>query len=248
MKVKKKDINRLFTFLYEQEKSEDIDDETAFNNVVEKVLKNLESRVNRAENLISMEFDKWENIEDEILKAERLEKLVEVAYKQYNGNPELMEMFYEKQLKANGISKGNFNKYTKKLEKEVSLVPYEHGQGLEIPEWEIVEGVLYKCIPYMLDGEYAYKRVEVTTTVPEISRVFKNVDTNLSELEITYKDKRGIFRKEVLTDISTRKGILDALKGRDFDADERNIVDVMVYLNYLDVELGSNVEIEHITE
>lgn len=243
-----KDINRLFSFLYEQEKANGSDDETAFSNTIDMVLTNLQSRIEKAENLIDIEFSKWESIEDEILKAEGLERLIEVVYKQYSGNPEMLSLFYEKQLKPLKIGKGNFDKYIKKFEKEVNLVPYKHGQGLEIPEWEVIDGILYKCIPFMEGGEYDYRRVEVTRTVPEISKILVNVNTNLSEIEITYKDKRGKFRREVLTDISTRKGILDSLRGKDFDASEKNIVDVMDYLNYIDVELGEEAEIENITE
>ena len=96
------------------------------------VLTNLQSRIEKAENLIDIEFSKWESIEDEILKAEGLERLIEVVYKQYSGNPEMLSLFYEKQLKPLKIGKGNFDKYIKKFEKEVNLVPYKHGQGLEM--------------------------------------------------------------------------------------------------------------------
>lgn len=329
-----KDVNRIFTFLYEQEKNNlnsltylddetnlndeiDSSDETVFNNVARMIMRDLKRRIEKAENLIIMEFNEWKelgkddlesikndknnleelikgkkkeikdiekkvkksgeaqeelleeltsdlvsleeeflevdekyrNIESEVneQKGSKLQSLLQLAYSQYKGNAQLLELF-KKDLMAQGITSKVYESMMKNIIKDTSLVTSQRGQGLETPEWEVIDGVLCKNVFDIRDGEF--KPVVVTTTVPVIDSVLVSKDGK-EEVLIKFTDSFGV-EKEVIVgrrDLLSPHNIINSPLGEEgFKVTHKNASDIVDYLQYLESQHINLIKLRKIVE
>jgi|GEM_PF-6118327 len=242
---KTKDLNGLFDKMWEQEKEniDIIEWEAAYERLLRDIKAVLDSKISQAKNLIEIKFEEWKEIEDETERLDKLSDVITLAYQQYDGNPALLEKF-GKALKEFKITSKVFNEFVKQTKKTIGDKNKKY--YVEHSEWEVIDNILYRTV---LDRQsQLWIQKEICTTPPSIEKILRNTQSNLSETQISFTDKRGRFRFEVISDSNTKKGLLDALKGTEFDINEGNAAHLMDYIRYLDIQLGANAEESNLVE
>lgn len=183
---------------------------------------------------------------DDIEKAKQTKEFIKFIYEFNQGNTDIINVFRDKLKKDAKINFGRFDEIIEEIEEELALNFQEAIENNTIPEWKIIGRILYKNVydPKISD----FKPKKVTRTIPKITKILKDIENETYKIEISYIGVRGNHETVVLDSIATKKSILEALEKKDFDVNESNIIDVMNYLRYINLELGQTTEIENITE
>jgi len=197
-----------------------------------------------ASGLLELEFEAWKKIPNDFKRIEAFQKLVATAYKMFNGDSGMLELF-SKQLKEFNIKGTYFKEVLDKVKKEVvlekpissadesnSLAVSNFGQ--EWVDWEVIDGVLYRNIPEFKEDGSGFVQEVISITAPKIDCTFKNIITKKNEVQISFIDKYG-KHTEIITErknIAQKSKIIDTLTDESFDIVDSTSADIVNYLKW----------------
>lgn len=248
-----KDVNGWFVSLVNKKYKECNDKEQAFKDTIKEARKYIDKLLLQSENLVTKNFNEWNEIENESERIVAFEELLRIACRQYDNNEGLIDNL-KKEVKKYGISAKYFDETKKIVKKQVAeeikfqskienqLVLSQNGTS-NFEEWEVIEGILYKNVP-VFNGYIDYQQVEVTRTVPNIKSALTD-STGREELEVVFTDRFGVEKKVIASRDSflTKNKIIETLGNYGYDISDANYKDNIEYIRFLQ-NTNSN-EIEH---